>query len=99
MTANNFRIVNHSHDSGNGKIDKHMYCHVYHEGVGKKGGTSVSSLIVKTLRDMKLLSDDEVGGEFNIVLDNCSGLNKNNTVLKLAMWLREMRYFPHRWTL
>ena len=42
MTANNFGIVNHSHDYGNGNIDNHMYCHVYHEGIGKKGGTNVT---------------------------------------------------------
>ncbi len=55
MTANNFGIVNHSHDNGNGNIDNHTYGHVYHEGVGKKSGTNVASLIVKTLREMKLL--------------------------------------------
>jgi hypothetical protein len=72
MTANNFGIVNHSHDCGNSTIDNHMYFHVYHEGVGNKGGTNVSSLIVKTLHDMKLLSDSEVDGELNIIFDNCS---------------------------
>ncbi len=48
---------------------------------------------MKTLHEMKLLQDKEVGGELNIIFDNCSGQNKNNTVLKLAMWLKEMRYF------
>jgi hypothetical protein len=76
VTVNNFGIVNHSHDYGNGSIDNHMYCHVYHEGVGKKGGTNVASLIVHTLREMKLLRDNEVGGELNIIFDNCSGQNK-----------------------
>jgi len=70
-----------------------MHCHVYHEGVGKKGGTNVASLIVKTLHEMKLLQDNEVGGKLNIIFDNCSGQNKNNTVWKLVMWLKEMRYF------
>ena len=28
-----------------------------------------------------------------MIYDNCSGQNKTNTVLKLAMWLKEMRYF------
>ena len=28
-----------------------------------------------------------------MVFDNCSGQNKNNTVLKLLVWLTEMRYF------
>ena len=93
MTTNIFGIVNHSHDYGNGTIDNHMYYHVYHKGVGKKGGTNYSSLIVKTLRDMKLVSDNEVGRELNIIFDNCSRQNNNNTVLKLATWLKEMRYF------
>jgi hypothetical protein len=93
LTANNFEIVNHSHDCGNGNMDNHIYCHVYHEGVSKKGGTNVGSSIVKTLRDIKLLSDNQVGCELNIIFDSCSGQNKNNTVLKLAMWHKEMCYF------
>jgi hypothetical protein len=40
-----------------------MYCYVYQEGVGKKGGTNVGLLIVKTLHDMKLLSENEVSSE------------------------------------
>jgi hypothetical protein len=89
----NFGIVDHSHDYGNGTIGNHMYCHVYHEGIGKKGGTNVASLIVKTLRGMNILKDGDPGGELNIIFDNCTGQNKNNTVLKLAIWLKEMGYF------
>jgi hypothetical protein len=70
-----------------------MHCHVYHEGVGKKGANNVSSLIMKTLRGLNLLRKDSVGGELNIVFDNCSGQNKNNTVLKLVAWLMAMGYF------
>ena len=29
----------------------------------------------------------------NIIFDNCSGQNKNNTVLKLAGWQKAMGYF------
>jgi hypothetical protein len=29
----------------------------------------------------------------NIVFDNCSGQNKNNTVLKMVAWLKQMGYF------
>jgi len=70
-----------------------MHAHVYHEGVGKKGANNVVSLIMKTLIDNKIIREDEIGGELNIVFDNCSGQNKNNTVLKLASYLTEMRYF------
>ena len=53
----------------------------------------MASLIVKTLREMNTLRDGDPGGELNIIFDNCTGQNKNNTVLKLAMWLKEMDYF------
>jgi hypothetical protein len=89
----NFGVVDHSYDYGNRMIGNHMHCHVYHEGIGKKGGTNVASLIVKTLRDMNILRENNPGGELNIIFDNCTGQNKNNTVLKLAMWLKEMGYF------
>jgi hypothetical protein len=70
-----------------------MYCHVYHEGIGKKGGMNVALLIVKTLQDTSILKQSNPGGELNIIFDNCSGQNKNNTVLKLALWLKEMGCF------
>ena len=70
-----------------------MYCHVYHEGIGKKGGTNVASLLVHTLRQMNVLLENDPAAELNIFMDNCSGQNKNNSVLKLAMWLKQMGYF------
>ena len=42
---------------------------------------------------MGVLVDGETAEELNIIFDNCSGQNKNNTVLKLLLWLSEMRYF------
>ena len=77
----------------NGTIAEHMHCHVYNEGVGKKGANNVASLIIKTLRQLNLLREDCVGGVLNIIFDNCSGQNKNNTVLKLAAWLKQMGYY------
>ena len=91
----NLGMVNHAHTYEDGTVREHMYAHVYHEGVGKKGANNVSSLIVKTLRQLNLLRDDSVGGELNIVFDNCSGQNKNNTVLKLAAWLKNAGYFAN----
>ena len=52
----------------------------------------MASLIVKTLQQLNLLRDDSAGGELNIIFDNCSGQNKNNTVLRLAAWLKQMGY-------
>jgi hypothetical protein len=93
LSIYNLGIVDHAHVYDDGRVTEHMHCHVYHEGVGKKGANNVSSLIMKTLRGLNLLREDSVGGELNIVFDNCSGQNKNNTVLKLAAWLMAMGYF------
>jgi hypothetical protein len=48
---------------------------------------------MKTLRELNLLCEDSVGSELSIIFDNCSGKNKNNTVLKLLAWLMAMGYF------
>jgi uncharacterized protein YnzC (UPF0291/DUF896 family) len=93
LSVYNLGMVNHAHEYEDGTVKEHMYAHVYHEGVGKKGANNVASLIVKTLRQLNLLRDDSVGGELNIIYDNCSGQNKNNTVLKLAMFLKAAGYF------
>ena len=63
LSIYNLGIVDHAHDYGGGDIKEHLHCHVYHEGEGKKGANNVSSLIIKTLRDLNLLRNDEVGGE------------------------------------
>ena len=55
LSAYNLGVVNHAHTYENGDVGKHMYAHIYHEGVGKKGANNVSSLIVKTLRQLNLL--------------------------------------------
>ena len=89
----NLGVVNHAHDYGNGEFKEHMYAHVYHEGDGKKGANNVASLIFKTLQKIGILRENEMGGELNIVFDNCSGQNKNNTILKLVSYLTEMGYF------
>ncbi len=81
LSIYNLEIVDHAHDYGGGDIKEHLHCHVYHERVGKKGANNVSSLIIKMLRDLNLLCNDDVGGELNIVFDNCSGQKKNDTVI------------------
>jgi hypothetical protein len=93
LSVYNLGIVDHAHRYNDGQVSEHLHCHVYHEGVGKKGANNVASLIMKTLRELQLLREDSVGGELNIIFDNCSGQNKNHTVLKLALWLMAMGYF------
>ena len=91
----NLRVVNHVHVYKDGTIEKHMYAHVYNKAVSKKSANSVVSLIVKMLQQLNLLRDDSAGGELNIIFDNCSGQNKNNTVLKLPVWLKAKGYFKN----
>ena len=93
MTDFNLGVVNHDHAYNDGRVSEHMHAHLYHKGVGKKGVNNVASLIEKTLQQLNILREDSVGGELNIIFDNCSGQNKNNTVMKLAVWLMAMNYF------
>jgi hypothetical protein len=93
MSVYNLGVVDHAHIYDDGWVSEHLHCHVYTEGVGKKGANNVVSVIMKTLQKLNLLCKDSVGGELNIIFDNCSGQNKNNTVLKLPAWLMAMGYF------
>jgi hypothetical protein len=93
LSVYNLGVVNHAHVYDDGCISEHLHTHTYHEGIGKKGTNNVASLIIKMLQQLSILCEDSVGGELNIIFDNCSGQNKNNTVLRLATWLMAMNYF------
>ena len=76
----------------------HLYFHCYKEGDGAKGGINVASMIMKTLQLIGVMKKDTFGRavkgkELNIVMDNCSGQNKNNYVLLLAPYLVELGFF------
>ncbi len=94
LSVYNLEVVNcaHLHKSENDPKD-HMHCHIYHEGVASKGANNVASLILKTLSDANIICKNDNGGEMNIVLDNRSGQNKNNTVLRLIHYVVELGYF------
>ena len=90
----NLGVVNHAYTyGGNTDPTYHMDAHVYHEGVGKKGSNCVASLILKSLRRQRVIRDNDIGGHLVIVFDNCAGQNKNNTIMKMLMFLYEMKYF------
>ena len=91
----NLGVVNHAHVYEGKENDpkEHMYAHVYHEGIAKKGMNNVCSLIMKTLSELNLLRDSDPGKELNIIFDNWKGQNKNNTVLRLVRFLVEMVFF------
>ena len=73
-------------------IDR-LFAHLYTEGEGQKGGNNVASLILKTLKHIDILKEDQAGRELSIVMDNCGGQNKNRMVLRLALYLVEAGYF------
>jgi hypothetical protein len=79
--------------------DEHdrLYCHIYQEGDGKKGGNNVASLLMKTLGAgiLNILDDNTKGKELNVVFDNCPGQNKNHHVLWLVPYLVEKGYYFH----
>ena len=85
LTVNNLGIVD--------CVDDTLTAHVYHEGEGKKGGSNVASLIMKTLNLLGYISETSNDDELNIIFDNCPGQNKNNMVLRLVPYLVEMKIF------
>ena len=62
MSNYNLGVVNHAHVYNDGGVSEHLHCHVYTEGVSKKGANNVASLIMKTLQKLNLLCEDSVGG-------------------------------------
>ena len=81
----------HKYDSTTFKA--HLHAHVWHQGVAKKGASNVASLVMKTLGHREILKEGEIGGELCCIFNNCTGQNKNNTMLKLKVYLTEMKYF------
>jgi hypothetical protein len=57
-----------------------------------KGGINVASLLMEHLEDRGLLLGIK-RRHLNILMDNCSGQNKNNMVLRLAAYLVEKGSF------
>jgi hypothetical protein len=71
LTIFNLGVVDVSHPDG-----EHLYCHLYKEGDGKKGGENVASLLMKSLRHLNVLQEGCRGKELNVVFDNCPCQNK-----------------------
>jgi hypothetical protein len=59
LSIYNLGMVDQAHVQEDGQVKDLMYCHVYHEGVGSKGGNNVCSLIHKTLEMMGLLQEND----------------------------------------
>ena len=52
----------------------------------------MASLFMMYLKDKGWLNDDGTGLELTIIMDNCGGQNKNNAVIRLALYLVEAGY-------
>jgi hypothetical protein len=70
-----------------------LYAYGYREDDGGKGGNNVASLLMQALHDLGWLVRGTPGKRLSIIMDNCSGQNKNKHVLRLALWLVELSYF------
>jgi hypothetical protein len=70
-----------------------LHAYPYHEGMGRKGGDNVASLFMLYLEQKGWLQDGVTGQELTIIMDNCPGQNKNNHVIRLALYLVEAKYF------
>jgi hypothetical protein len=85
--------VDHAYAYGNGVFDVHLHAHMYPESIPKKGANSVASLVMQMMQEQNWLHDNKMGGELNIIFDNCSGQDKNNTMLRLMTMLDKLQYF------
>ena len=67
--------------------------YVYPEHQGGKEGDNVASMLYLYLKKKGWLELGNQGKELNVIMDNCSGQNKNNCVLRLGALLVEVGYF------
>jgi hypothetical protein len=76
-----------------GVVDAHrdsLNAFIYPEDVAKKGGNNVASLLMLHLQQQGIIDQavtTEPFKELNLVMDNCSGQNKNRHVLRLLHFL------------
>jgi hypothetical protein len=70
-----------------------LFAYGYTEDQGLKGGNNVASLVMHALKSFGWLAEGKCGKRLSIVMDNCSGQNKNNHVLRLALLLVERKHF------
>ena len=86
MTVPAFGIVDYNSNNN------HLYAYIYSKKEGRKGGNNVSLLIMKYLKDRNYL-DGTTQLKLTIVCDNCTGQNKNNTMIRLAPYLVKAGHF------
>jgi hypothetical protein len=87
LTINLFGLVDLSRSPN--KLD----CYAYREFTGKKGSNNVASLLTHNLHRCGMLQHYSSSKHLSIIMENCSGQNTNNHVIRLAAYLMEMKLF------
>ena len=75
-------------DTGTHKLTSY----VYQESEGKKGGNNTSSLLIHYLKE-KIIRESNPYEELNVIMDNCTGQNKNRMMIKAGCFLVEQGWF------
>ena len=72
-----------------------LYAYMYDESSAKKGANNVASILLYHIISFVLNHYQycEEFQELNLIMDNCGGQNKNGTVLKMAAYFVERRWF------
>lgn len=75
-----------------------LYAYCYEEENGKKGGNNVASMIIHFLKLTNRLIRTAAGEpvrrkRLTIAADNCGGQNKNNHVIRMALYLVESGFY------
>ena len=72
----------------------------YKEGVGKKGGNNVASLLWKNANSKSHIKRSEQDGALNeyvLTMDNCGGQNKNRMVIRFLLMMTELKVYNKVW--
>ena len=93
MNVNNCGVVDDGETYPDSNVGAHLHAQLDHERVDKKGSNDVTSVVVKTLKDRNPLWENGIGRELNLLFDNCTGKNKNNTDQTLLVYLTETGVF------
>lgn len=72
-----------------------LYAYLYDESSAKKGANNVASILLYHIITfvLKHFHYCEQFHELNLIMDNCGGQNKNGTVIKMAAYFVERRWF------
>ena len=73
-----------------------LLCQYFKEGDGAKGGNNVASMLWNKFKLCGFVNDSESKGplgEYNLVMDNCGGQNKNRVLIWLFLMMAELKIF------